>query len=173
MGIKYSPDIAQEAMEDCLQGVDWKVYIDDIGAFSNSWTSHIAPLDKILRHLEANGFMINPLKCEWGVKETYWLGYWLTQSDWTMAAMVDGILSMQPPKNIKQLRSFIGTVNYYWDLWPRRAHILHPRTSLTGKSTFEWTEKHQQAFETMKTVVASEALMLYLAYPNHNRPFEI
>jgi RNase H-like domain found in reverse transcriptase len=77
---------------------------------------------------------------------------------------------MQAPTNIKQIRAFLGMVGYYHDMWPCRSHILAPLTELTGKKTFVWEDKHQQAFEQMKALIAMDAL---LAYPNHNKPFDI
>ena len=47
MGLKCSPDVAQEIMEEIFKEIeDTEVYIDDIGAFSNSWENHIDLLDK-------------------------------------------------------------------------------------------------------------------------------
>jgi hypothetical protein len=66
MGLKCSPDFAQEVIENIFQEVeDAEVYIDDIGAFSNSWEEHMALFSKIFTLLHNNGFTVNPLKCEW------------------------------------------------------------------------------------------------------------
>eukprot|EP00957_Ditylum_brightwellii_P068634 5210793-Ditylum_brightwellii.AAC.1 len=63
-------------MENALRSIeDADVYIDNAGAFSENWESHIKLIDEILCRLRENGFTINPLKFEWAVKETEWLGY--------------------------------------------------------------------------------------------------
>ena len=53
MGLKCSPDYAQEEMENIFRNItDAEVYIDDIGAFSNSWEHHMALLHIILGKLQ-------------------------------------------------------------------------------------------------------------------------
>ncbi len=64
MGLKCSPDYVQEVMENIFRDVtDAEVYIDDIGAFSNSWEQHIALLHIILGKLQENGFTVNYRQC--------------------------------------------------------------------------------------------------------------
>ena len=172
MGVSESPDIATENMHLVLDGIeDIEFYMDDIGVFSSSWDDHLSLLSLVLTRLQDVGFTINPLKCEWAVQETDFLGHWLTPEGvkpWRKK--IEAILHLQPPVNMKQLRSFLRMVNYYCDMWPRCTHVLAPLMELTGKHTFIWTLKHQQAFECMKALVAADAL---LVFPDHSLPFDV
>ena len=81
MGLKCSPGFAKETIEDIFSDFeDAKVYINNISAFSCTWEHHVNLLRIILTKLQDNGFTVNPLKCDWAVQKTDWLGYWLTPS---------------------------------------------------------------------------------------------
>ena len=133
MGLKFSPDIAQAIMENVLSGIeDADVYIDDVGAFIKDWNHHIicyppfyADCEKWLYHW--------PLKCKGAVKETDWLGHWLTPrglKPWKKK--IDAILHMDRPWNATELHVFIGCINYDCDMWQSHAHLLKPLTNQSG-----------------------------------------
>jgi hypothetical protein len=175
MGLKCSPDIAQAAIENGLSDInDANVYISDVGAFSDDWDHHVNLLATILWQLCENGFTIDPLKCEWAVKEADWLGYWLTPRGLKpLKKKIDAILRMDCPCNATELCMFIGCINYYCEMWLSCAHIQKPLTDQSGlnkKAPIKWTDEMQQAFDKMHLLMAANALA---AYPDHNKRFEV
>jgi hypothetical protein len=166
MGMKQSPDVAQEHMENIFRDLDEAdVYIDDVGVFSKSWEEHLASLHKVLTMLQTANFTVNPLKCEWDVKETDWLGYWLTPTGlkpWRKK--VDAILALQKPETLTQLCSFIGAVTFYRDMFPKRSHQLAPLTVQVGKKAINWTVECQTVFDTIKALIVKDE---FIRYPDH------
>jgi hypothetical protein len=163
MGVTCFPDIAQAAMENVFSDIkDAKIYINDVCAFSNDWDHHINLITTILQQLCENGFTINPLKCEWAIKETDWLGYWLTPQDLKpRKKKINSLLHMDHPHNTTELCMFIGCVNYYHDMWPSCAHILKPLTDHFGlkkKTPIKRTDEMQHVFDKMCLLMAVNSL---------------
>jgi hypothetical protein len=119
-----------EQVLDDMEAVE--VYINSIGVFSPNWQHHLQIVAAVLQRLEDNSFTVNPLKCKLGVKETDWLGFWLMPlglQPWKKK--IDAILRLDAPRSVKDVRSFIGAVTYYCNLYPKHAHHLVPLTELT------------------------------------------
>ena len=80
---------------------------------------------------------------------------------------------MKPPSTATKLRTFLGMVTNYRDMWPCRSHMLQPFTDLAGlpkRQKIVWIKELDQAFKRMKAIMAEDAMMAYL---NHNMPFQI
>jgi hypothetical protein len=120
--------------------------------------------------------------CALGIEH---LGYVLTRDGIKpQSNKVQAILVIEPPTGVKQLRHFLGMVQYYCDLWARLSNMLTPLTSLVGecsqinttkakgtkKVPWHWDEVHQREFDHVKATIAKDVV---LAYPDYSKIVEI
>ena len=183
MGIKNSPDIFQQKISDLMEGLEdfIRAYLDDILIITKgSYQDHLLKVAKVLKRLQAAGLQVNLPKSKIAVQELEYLGYWLTPKGIRpMAKKVEAIKNLQAPKTVKQVRSFLGMVNYYKDMWRHRSHLLAPLTDLTAnkdgttgkkRGPIKWEKVHQDAFDTIKQIITDDVM---LSFPDFNKPFEI
>ena len=126
MGIKNSPDIFQEKISNLMEGLEdfIRAYLDDILIITKgSYQDHLDKVSEVLRRLQAAGLQVNLPKSKIAVQELEYLGYWLTPKGIRpMAKKVEAIKNLQAPKTVKQVRSFLGMINYYKDICGNIAH---------------------------------------------------
>ena len=150
-----------------------RAYIDDLLCLmSSTWEDHLDKLSKVFTRLREAGLKVNVRKSFFGRSELEYLGYWITRDGiQPISKKVEAIKNISTPTNKRQLRRFIGMVNYYRDMWIRRSDVLAPLAHLTSKDAkWQWTDVEQKAFNQMKRIISREVL---LAYPDFNKPFDI
>ena len=174
MGLNISPDVFQQRMTQLFSDKPFvKAYLDDLLVFSNgSYEDHLKKVEEVLARLNSKGMQVNARKSFWAVDEVDYLGFRLTKDGVRpQPKKVEAITRMTAPRNKKELRRFIGMVNYYRFMWKQRSHLMAPLAELTGKTTaFKWTDHHQRAFEEVKQAITKEVL---LSFPEYTRPFKI
>ena len=174
MGVHNSPDIFQQIINDLLGDLGYvSTYLDDILILSDgTFEDHMTKLMVVLRRLDQANFRANVRKCFFAQTELDYLGYHITRKGiQPQTKKVEAILRLKAPKTKRQLRHFLGMVNYYRDMWRRRSHLLAPLTALLSKGkNLKWTEEHQKAFDEVKRVISRETL---LSFPDYDRPFHI
>ncbi len=187
MGIAGSPDILQEKMSELMETLKYvRAYLDDLLCISKlSLEDHLDKLEEVLRQLRDAGLKVNATKLTFCTLEIEYLGYVLTRDGIRpQSNKVQAILAIKLPTGVKQLRHFLGMVQYYRDLWARWSDKLAPLASLVGecgqtkttkakgtkKVPWHWDEVHQRAFDHVKATIAKDVA---LAYPDYSKVFEI
>ena len=94
------------------------------------------------------GLQINPKKTAWLKGEVDYLGFTITREGIKpQMSKIQGILDMEAPTSVTQIRSFVGMVNFYKTMWPKRSTTLAPLTDLTGKGQkFKWEHRQKESF---------------------------
>lgn len=135
---------------------------DDILVYSMDLESHIKHLEVVLITLINNHLFAKYSKCSFGMTQIKYLGHLVSAEGVQMdKTKVEAIMQWQVPKNIKQLRGFLGLSGYYRRFIHKYATLASLLTDLLKKDNFLWTDEAQETFLKLKQeIVAAPALKL-------------
>ena len=128
--------------------------MDDILIYTDGdLDEHWIKLQLVLARLEQAGLKLDLKKCEFGVKQTKYLGFIIKLGEGISVdpEKVAAVKGWEAPTSVKGVRSFVGFANFYREFIDSFSEIAEPLVSLTKKSAnFYWEKAQQEAFERLK-----------------------
>jgi len=117
-GMTNSPAMFQAIMNEILRDMinEGKVaaFVDDVLVGTETEEGHDEIVEEVLKQLEENNLYVKPEKCVWRVRKIGFLGVIIGPNRIEMEKeKVNGVLSWPEPKNVKDIRKFLGLANYY------------------------------------------------------------
>ena len=110
-----------------------------------------------MKKLDEDDLRIKLPKCHFAKTEIEWLGHKFSQSgNAPLESKTAAIASLSSPENLKQLRSFLGSVHYLGKFIPNLLQLCHPLRPLLKKNTkFVSNTEHETHFQAIKNKVAN------------------
>ncbi|XP_070004508.1 uncharacterized protein [Nicotiana sylvestris] len=115
-GLKNAGTIYMRVMTTISHNMIYKeieVYVDDVIIKSKKATDHVEDLSKFFNRLRRYNLKLNPIKCTFGVPAGKLLGFIIRRRGIEPdPSKVKAIQELPPPKNKKDVMSFLGRLNY-------------------------------------------------------------
>lgn len=170
-GLCNAPATFQRMMDEVFQDMDWKAgedYIDDIIIASENLEEHKQDISKVFQKLKSFGLSVKLSKCKFAKTKLVYLGHLVSQMgiqpDLEKTKVID---TLNPPKDLKGLRRFLGLVGYYRRFINKFSKIAYPLNQLLQKGKiYNWNNECQVAFETLKRKLVEAPI---LAFPDFSK----
>ena len=137
-GLTNAPATFQRLMNQLFNGNIWNfvcVYLDDLLVVCRSFQEHIEHVEKVLTRLEEAGLRLKPSKCAFAQEKVEYLGHTLSSSGVSPNDRnVQAVKNFLTPQCCKDVKSFLGLVNFYRRHVPNLAAVARPLTALTRKN---------------------------------------
>ena len=161
-----------------LQGLEFcEAYIDDLLIASPDEETHIQHVRLVLERLQQHGLTINPSKCAFGQQSLSFLGHHVSADGLTpLPTKVEAIQKFPVPTTRRQVRGFVGLVNFYRRFIRNCSSLLQPLTDLLGGSNVPknrplvLSDSAVHAFCTAKAALADASLLFH---PVPNAPLQL
>ena len=163
-GISAAPGIFQRTMEGLLRDLPGVVcYLDDILIAGSSSDEHEERLMNVLTILEKAGLKLKLEKCFIGVPSISYLGFIVDgEGVHPTAEKVEAIVRAPAPKNVPQLQSYLGMLNFYGKFIPKLSTLIWPLNRLLRKETkWQWTNAERKAFEDSKKALTESEVLVH------------
>uniref|UniRef100_A0A5S6R481 RNA-directed DNA polymerase n=1 Tax=Trichuris muris TaxID=70415 RepID=A0A5S6R481_TRIMR len=173
-GLRNAAQTFQRFIDQVLRGISGCfAYVDDILVASASEQEHLQLLTKLFNRLGEFGLKVNPDKCVLGVHSLVFLGHLVDHNGIKPSpAKVEAIQHFPKPSTAKQLRQFLGMINFYRRFLPHLADTLKPLDELVAKtrSRIAWTAEANDSFANAKSALAKATL---LGHPEPSAPLAL
>ena len=172
-GLIKAPRTFQRLMDRVIQGLEYETalaYLDDVIVFGPTIDQTLDRMVVVLTRLRNANLKLKAKKCLLFRQEVGYLGHVISSEGIkTDPAKVESVVNWHAPRTVKQVRAFLGMVNYYSRFIKDLAGIANPLHEITKKGTkFRWESAQSEAFEKLKQALASAPVM---AYPNSEGMF--
>ena len=174
-GLSNAPGTFQKLMNRLLRkqlGKYVVVYLDDILIFSKTPEDHIIHLREILNILRDNKLFAKFSKCDLNMPEVLYLGHIVSKAGVAVdPKKVSAVQDWPVPKNLHDLRCFLGLTNYFRTFIQGYSARVAALTCLQSpKRSFIWDDACQTAFDGVKYDLLHAPV---LKSPDLNQPFEL
>lgn len=164
-GLKNSPAIFQRIITGIIRKFNLSkfctAYIDDILIFSRTFEEHLTHIRKVIEAILSVGWKLKFIKCNFANRSVNYLGHVISKNE--VRPLNDNLISIQNfpvPKNKKNIRQFLGKVNFYLKFIPNAARVLECFHKLLRKdSVFVWDNQCQHTFDKLKTYLTSSPIL--------------
>ncbi|KAK1626116.1 hypothetical protein QYE76_000431, partial [Lolium multiflorum] len=148
------------------------VFIDDILIYSKTEEEHEQHLEAVLDTLREHQLYAKFNKCEFWLKEVGFLGHILSAGGIAVdPAKIKTVKEWKAPTTQTDVRAFLGLAGYYRRFVEGFSSIARPMTQLLKKDKkFEWTEKCEESFQTLKTRLTTAPILIM---PDITKPFDV
>jgi len=161
-----------EILRDLINEGKVAAFVDDVLVGTETEEGYDEVVEEILRRLEENDLYIKLEKCVWKARKIGFLGVVIGPDGIEMEMeKVDGVLSWPQPKNVRDVRKFLGLANYYRRFIKDFAQVARPMNVLMRKDEkWRWEEAQQKAFDELKQVFTTKPV---LAAPDLDKEFRV
>ena len=163
-GIASAPGIFQRVMESVVRDVPGViVYLDDILIAAQSEEEHLDRLEKVLTKLQRVGLRLKKRKCVFMAASVEYLGHVVdAEGLHPLPEKVRAIQDAPDPRNVGELKSFLGLLSYYSRFLPNMSTVLAPLyLLLKSDQRWCWGSEQQKAFCKAKLILSSQVLVHY------------
>lgn len=163
-GISSAPAIWQRTMDQVLSGLDnVQCMLDDMIITGADDEAHLRNLRNVLQKLQNYGLRANLQKCFFLQDKVVYCGHEISAEGLRKTSdKVQAVMETPTPKNVKDIRAFLGLVNYYHRFMPNSATVLKPLNQLLEKDRpWKWTDECEKAFKKAKSLITSDPVLTH------------